>query len=124
MAPIVGGLIGQFLGWRWTFKFAALQGDASHHHIILPPRNSLHKRRNSFGSHTVRARSRIHPKDVCFSIKPKLHFPGIKAKMESVNHPVTKYGTISVGSDSLTVLRGAIWICLNSPCCYGGKYLL
>lgn len=22
--PIVGGLIGQFLGWRWTFKFAAI----------------------------------------------------------------------------------------------------
>jgi multidrug resistance protein len=24
IAPIVGGLIGQFLGWRWTFKFAAI----------------------------------------------------------------------------------------------------
>lgn len=24
LAPIVGGLIGQFLGWRWTFKLAAL----------------------------------------------------------------------------------------------------
>jgi multidrug resistance protein len=24
LAPIVGGLIGQFLGWRWTFKFAAI----------------------------------------------------------------------------------------------------
>jgi multidrug resistance protein len=24
IAPIVGGLIGQYLGWRWTFKFAAI----------------------------------------------------------------------------------------------------
>lgn len=24
IAPIIGGLIGQFLGWRWTFKFAAI----------------------------------------------------------------------------------------------------
>ena len=24
LAPIVGGLVGQFLGWRWTFKFAAI----------------------------------------------------------------------------------------------------
>ena len=24
IALIVGGLIGQFLGWRWTFKFAAI----------------------------------------------------------------------------------------------------
>lgn len=24
LAPIFGGLIGQFLGWRWTFKFAAI----------------------------------------------------------------------------------------------------
>ena len=24
LAPIVGGLIGQYLGWRWTFKFAAI----------------------------------------------------------------------------------------------------
>jgi multidrug resistance protein len=24
IAPIVGGLLGQFLGWRWTFKFAAI----------------------------------------------------------------------------------------------------
>jgi multidrug resistance protein len=24
IAPIVGGLIGQFIGWRWTFKFAAI----------------------------------------------------------------------------------------------------
>ncbi|KAF2099251.1 MFS general substrate transporter [Rhizodiscina lignyota] len=24
LAPIVGGLVGQYLGWRWTFKFAAI----------------------------------------------------------------------------------------------------
>lgn len=24
IAPIVGGLVGQYLGWRWTFKFAAI----------------------------------------------------------------------------------------------------
>lgn len=24
LAPIIGGLIGQYLGWRWTFKFAAI----------------------------------------------------------------------------------------------------
>lgn len=24
LAPIIGGLVGQYLGWRWTFKFAAI----------------------------------------------------------------------------------------------------
>jgi len=24
LAPIIGGLIGQFLGWRWIFNFAAI----------------------------------------------------------------------------------------------------
>ncbi|KAL9064913.1 MAG: hypothetical protein Q9157_007655 [Trypethelium eluteriae] len=24
LAPIIGGLIGQYCGWRWTFKFAAI----------------------------------------------------------------------------------------------------
>ena len=28
IAPILGGLVGQYLGWRWTFKFAAILNGA------------------------------------------------------------------------------------------------
>jgi MFS family permease len=63
IAPIVGGFIGQYLGWRWTFKFAAILDGFMFLVIVFCLPETLYVRDNSRLTRTSSER------DVAFSPK-------------------------------------------------------
>lgn len=106
LAPIVGGLIGQFLGWRWTFKFAAILDGVMFLIIAFCLPETLYVRDQSRLTRTLSEReieftprtylSRLRLYSTFPELKLKLNqfiIPSIKmAKYPSVLFPALYYG--------------------------------
>lgn len=91
IAPIVGGLIGQFLGWRWTFKFAAILDGVMLLVIIFCLPETLYIRDQSRLTRTMHEREvDFTPRSYISRLKPYSSFPELKLRWNQFVIPSIK----------------------------------
>lgn len=147
IAPIVGGLVGQFLGWRWTFKLAAIMDGFMFLVILFGLPETLYIRTQDTLTHSAPTDSREREapalgwKTYFARLTPYAGpFPGLKlhasdfvlpalrmAKYPSVLFPAAYYGAqYGFGSILPAVTVAAIfserfgWNTLDIGLAYGG----
>jgi multidrug resistance protein len=91
IAPIVGGLIGQYLGWRWTFKFAAILDGVMLLVIIFCLPETLYIRDPTRLARTVNEREvDFTPRTYISRLKPYSSFPQLKLRWNQFVIPSVK----------------------------------
>jgi multidrug resistance protein len=92
IAPIVGGLIGQFLGWRWTFKFAAILNGVMFVSILVFLPETLYVRDMNNLTRTVNERENIDLTTRVYTsrLKPYTSFPDLKLKLNQFIWPTLR----------------------------------
>lgn len=147
IAPIVGGLVGQFLGWRWTFKLAAIMDGFMFLVILFGLPETLYIRNHATLTHAAPTDSRereapaLGAKKYLARLAPYAGpFPGLTlhatdfvlpalrmAKYPSVLFPAAYYGAqYGFGSILPAVTVAAIfserfgWNTLDIGLAYGG----
>jgi multidrug resistance protein len=94
IAPILGGLLGQFLGWRWTFKFAAILDGVMLLVIIFGMPETLYIRDNSRLTRTVSEREiDFTPKTYVSRLRLFTPFPQLKLRWNQFVIPSLKMAT-------------------------------
>lgn len=99
IAPIIGGLIGQYLGWRWTFKFAAILDGAMLVSIFFLLPETLYLRDVSNLTHTMEERENLHLNAKTYVSRLRLYtdFPELKLKISHFVWPslrMAKYPSV------------------------------
>lgn len=141
IAPIIGGLIGQYLGWRWTFKFAAILDGVMFLIILIALPETLYIRDSTNLTRTVEEREvQLGAKTYLTRLKPYTRFPDQKlhlndfvwpalrmAKYPSVLFPAIYYsaqygfGSILPAVTVATIFRERFnWDTLEIGLAYGG----
>jgi multidrug resistance protein len=91
LAPIIGGLLGQYLGWRWTFKFAAILDGVMFIVILLGMPETLYIRDQNRLTRTTSEREvAFTPKTYVSRLKLYSHFPQLKLKWNQFVIPSLK----------------------------------
>lgn len=91
IAPIVGGLIGQYLGWRWTFRFAAILDGFMFLIIIFCLPETLYIRDQSHLTRTFSEREiAFSPKTYISRLKPYSQFPELNLRWNQFVIPSLK----------------------------------
>jgi len=91
IALIVGGLIGQFLGWRWTFKFAAILDGVMLLVIIFCLPETLYVRDQSHLTRTASEREvAFTPKTYISHLRLYSTFPELKLRWNQFVIPSLK----------------------------------
>ncbi|KAF8864891.1 MFS general substrate transporter [Acephala macrosclerotiorum] len=91
LAPIIGGLVGQYLGWRWTFKFAAILDGFMLLAIIFCLPETLYIRDQSRLTRTFSEREiTFTPKTYISRLKPYSNFPELTLKWNQFVIPSLK----------------------------------
>jgi multidrug resistance protein len=99
IAPIIGGLIGQYLGWRWTFKFAAILDGVMLVSIFFLLPETLYLRDVSNLTQTMEEREnlRLNAKTYASRLKLYTKFPELKLKISHFVWPslrMAKYPSV------------------------------
>jgi MFS family permease len=91
IAPIVGGLIGQYLGWRWTFKFAAILDGFMFLTIAFGLPETLYIRDQFHLTRTFSEREiAFSPKTYISRLKPYSRFPELRLRWNQFIIPSLK----------------------------------
>ena len=112
IAPLVGGPLGQFLGWRWCFKFAAICngvmllvvffGFPETLHVPSSKREDLQGQREGEAEHDLKSKPKSYAKQLkLYSHNPSVHLrwnqfvlPSLKmARYPSILFPALYFGT-------------------------------
>lgn len=91
LAPIVGGLVGQYLGWRWTFKFAAILDGFMLLVITFCLPETMYIRDQSRPTRTFSEREiAFTPKAYISRLKPYSNFPELRLRWNQFIVPSLK----------------------------------
>ncbi|KAH8682693.1 MFS general substrate transporter [Xylariales sp. PMI_506] len=92
IAPIIGGLVGQYLGWRWTFKFAAILDGVMLLIIAFCLPETLYVRDVNNLTRTAEERENVKISSEVYiaRLKPFTRFPELKLKLSHFVWPALR----------------------------------